>query len=207
MHFTDLLNPQYLISTLGFVGVVAIIYLETGAFFGFFFPGDSLLVTAGYFASQGQLPIVALLICVFIAAILGDSTGYAFGKRVGPAIFKKDDSVFFNKKYLLRAQDFYEKHGGITIILARFMPVVRTFAPIVAGIGNMKYKTFLAFNVIGGFLWTWAMLLIGYVFGSIIPNPDRYIIPLVVVIILVSAAPGIYKVIKEYLKVVKANRT
>ena len=203
MHFTDLLNPQYLISTLGFVGIIAIIYLETGAFFGFFFPGDSLLVTAGYFASQGQLPIVALLICVFIAAILGDSTGYAFGKRVGPAIFKKDDSVFFNKKYLLRAQDFYEKHGGITIILARFMPVVRTFAPIVAGIGNMKYKNFLAFNVIGGFLWTWTMLLIGYVFGSIIPNPDRYIIPLVVVIILVSAAPGIYKVVKEYLKIAK----
>jgi len=197
MHFTDLLNPQFLISTLGFVGVIAIIYLETGAFFGFFFPGDSLLVTAGFLASQGHLPIVALLICTFIAAVLGDSTGYAFGKKVGPAIFTKEDSIFFNKKYLLRAQEFYEKHGVITIILARFMPVVRTFAPIVAGIGNMKYRTFLAFNFIGGFIWTWLMLLIGYVFGSIIPNPDRYIIPLVLAIIIISAAPGIYKVIKS----------
>ncbi len=197
MQITDLLNPQFLISTLGFVGVIAIIYLETGAFFGFFFPGDSLLVTAGFLASQGHLPIVALLICTFIAAVLGDSTGYAFGKKVGPAIFTKEDSIFFNKKYLLRAQEFYEKHGVITIILARFMPVVRTFAPIVAGIGNMKYRTFLAFNIIGGFIWTWLMLLIGYVFGSIIPNPDRYIVPLVLAIIIISAAPGIYKVIKS----------
>ena len=206
MHVADLLNPQYLISTLGFVGVVAIIYLETGAFFGFFFPGDSLLVTAGFFASQGHLPIAALLLCTFIAAVLGDSTGYAFGRKIGPAIFKKDDSIFFNKKYLFRAQEFYEKHGGITIILARFMPVIRTFAPIVAGIGNMRYRTFLAFNIVGGLLWTSAMLLIGYGFGSIIPNPDRYIIPLVVAIIIISAAPGIYKVVREYLKITKTDK-
>jgi membrane-associated protein len=185
------------------LGVIAIIYLETGAFFGFFFPGDSLLVTAGFFASQGHLPIAALLVGTFIAAVLGDSTGYAFGKKIGPAIFTKEDSVFFNKKYLFHAQAFYEKHGGKTIILARFIPVVRTFAPIVAGVGNMKYKTFLSFNLVGGFLWTWAMLFIGYVFGSVIPNPDRYIIPLVLVIIVISAAPPIYKVVKEYLKILK----
>ena len=206
MQITNLLNPQFLIATLGLLGVIAIIYLETGAFFGFFFPGDSLLVTAGFLASQGHLPIGILLICTFIAAVLGDSTGYAFGKKVGPTIFKREDSVFFNKKYLMRAQEFYEKHGGITIILARFMPVVRTFAPIVAGIGNMKYRTFLAFNIIGGFLWTWGMLLVGYVFGSVIPNPDRYIVPLVFVIIIVSAAPGIYKVTKEYLKTVNSKK-
>ncbi len=200
MNLIDLINPEYLISTLGFVGVIAIIYLETGAFFGFFLPGDSLLVTAGFFASQGHLPITALLISTFVAAVLGDSTGYAFGKKVGPSIFTKEESRFFNRKYLLRAQEFYEKHGGITIILARFMPVIRTFAPIVAGIGKMKYRTFLSFNVIGGFFWTWTMLLIGYVFGSIVPNPDKYIIPLVLVIVIVSAAPGIYKLIKESMK-------
>ena len=136
MHYYDLINPQYLIATLGFVGIISIIFLETGAFFGFFFPGDSLLVTAGFLASQGHLPFVPLLVVTFIAAVLGDSTGYAFGKKVGPAIFKRDDSIFFNKKYIEKAQAFYEKHGGMTIIIARFMPVIRTFAPIVAGVGR-----------------------------------------------------------------------
>lgn len=189
-----------MITTLGVLGVIGIIYLETGAFFGFFFPGDSLLVTAGYFASQGHLPIVILLVFTFIAAVLGDSTGYAFGKKVGPAIFNKEDSLFFNKKYIIRAQEYYERHGGKTIIIARFIPAIRTFAPIVAGIGNMRYKTFFAYNMIGGFVWTWGMLLIGYVFGSVVPNPDKYIIPLVLVIIIISAAPAVYKIIEEYLK-------
>ena len=192
-----------MITTLGVLGVIGIIYLETGAFFGFFFPGDSLLVTAGYFASQGHLPIIILLIFTFIAAVLGDSTGYAFGKKVGPAIFNKEDSLFFNKKYIIRAQEYYERHGGKTIIIARFIPAIRTFAPIVAGIGNMRYKTFLAYNMIGGFVWTWGMLLIGYVFGSVVPNPDRYIIPLVSVIIIISAAPAIFKIVQEYLKSVR----
>ena len=192
-----------MITTLGVLGVIGIIYLETGAFFGFFFPGDSLLVTAGYFASQGHLPIVILLVFTFIAAVLGDSTGYAFGKKVGPAIFNKENSLFFNKKYIIRAQEYYERHGGKTIIIARFIPAIRTFAPIVAGIGNMRYKTFLAYNMIGGFVWTWGMLLIGYVFGSVVPNPDRYIIPLVSVIIIISAAPAIFKIVQEYLKSVR----
>ncbi|MEI7462872.1 MAG: DedA family protein [Candidatus Taylorbacteria bacterium] len=200
MHFTDLLNPQFLISTLGLIGVIVIVYLETGAFFGFFFPGDSLLVTAGFFASQGHLSIVALLVFTFIAAVLGDSTGYAFGKKVGPSIFSRSDSLFFNKKYIMRAQEFYDKYGVKTIVLARFVPIVRTFAPIVAGIGNMNYKTFVTYNVIGGLVWTSLMLIIGYVFGSIIPNPDRYIIPLVLVIIVISAAPGIFKIVQEYLR-------
>ena len=203
MHIADLFNPQFLISTLGLLGVVAIIYLETGAFFGFFFPGDSLLVTAGFIASQGHLPMAALLVLTFIAAVLGDSTGYAFGKKMGPAIFRRDDSLFFNKKYIQRAQDFYDRRGKMTIIFARFVPVVRTFAPIVAGVGNMRYRTFLTFNVVGGLLWTWIMLFIGYSFGSVVPNPDKYIIPLVFVIIVISAAPGIYKLVKEYLKVIK----
>ena len=194
MNISSLINPESIVATLGVLGVIAVIFLETGAFFGFFFPGDSLLFTAGYFASRGSVSLTVLLIGAFIAAVVGDSVAYAFGKRIGPALFTKDDSLLFNKKYVAEAQHFYEKYGKKLIILARFMPVVRTFAPIVAGIGKMEYKTFLSYNVIGGFLWTWGVLWLGYGFGSIIPNPDRYIWPAVILIILVSAAPGIREV-------------
>ncbi len=194
-----LTDPETIIKTLGFIGVVIIIFLETGAFFGFFFPGDSLLFTAGFFASQGYLPFVWLLVATFVAAVLGDSLGYAFGKKVGPAIFSREDSIFFNKKHIFKAEEFYRKHGKKTIILARFMPIVRTFAPIVAGIGRMDYKIFLFFNIIGGFLWTWLMLWLGYGLGALIPNPDRYILPVVLVIILTSAFP----VLREIWKGVK----
>jgi membrane-associated protein len=131
---------------------------------------------------------------------LGDSLGYAFGKKIGPKIFTKEDSVFFNKKHIQKAQEFYEKHGKKTIILARFMPIIRTFAPIVAGIGNMQYRTFIIFNIVGGFLWTWSMLWLGFGLGSLIPNPDRYVLPVVIVIILVSAFPGIKEVWKQVYK-------
>jgi len=194
---THLIDPEYLVSTLGAIGVIAIIFLETGAFFGFFFPGDSLLFTAGFLASQGFISLPVLLIGTFIAGVVGDSVGYAFGRRVGPKLFTKDDSLFFNKKYIARAQHFYEKHGKKTIILARFMPIVRTFAPIVAGIGNMNYRTFLSYNIFGGFIWTWCMLWLGYGLGALIPNPDKYIIPIVIVIILTSAAPALKEVLKE----------
>jgi len=193
---SNLIDPQTIIHTLGIIGVIAIIFLETGAFFGFFFPGDSLLFTAGFFASQGYLPMAWLLVGAFVAAILGDSLGYAFGKKVGPTIFSKDDSVFFNKKNILKAENFYKKYGKKTIILARFMPVIRTFAPIVAGVGNMDYKTFISYNVIGAFLWTWMMIWLGYGLGSLIPNPDRYVIPVVVVIIIVSVLPALRELLK-----------
>jgi len=206
MNLTELLNPQFLISTLGLLGVIAIIFLETGAFFGFFFPGDSLLITAGFFASQGHISITFLLIGTFIAAVVGDTVGYAFGKRVGPTIFNKEESVFFSRKHILRAQQFYEKHGRKTIILARFIPIIRTLAPIVAGVGNMKYRTFVIFNIVGGFLWTWSMLLVGYIFGSVIPDADRYIFPFVLVIVLISAAPGIIKLVSEYVKSLKSRK-
>jgi len=193
--FYQLFNPEALITTLGTLGVIAIIFLETGAFFGFFFPGDSLLFTAGFLASQGYVSFPWLLIGVFMAAIIGDSVGYSFGRKVGPAIFTKEDSVFFNKKHLARAQHFYDKYGGKTIILARFIPIVRTFAPILAGVGNMKYGRFITFNLIGGFVWTWIMLWLGYGLGALVPNPDEYVIPIVLIIILISASP----VIKEIL--------
>ena len=192
-----LIDPHALIAAVGVIGVIAIIFLETGAFFGFFFPGDTLLFTAAYFASQGKLPFVWLLIGCFIAAVIGDNVGYAFGKKIGPALFSREDSTFFNKKNVAKAQHFYEKHGKKTIILARFLPVIRTFAPIVAGIGNMEYKSFVSFNLIGGFLWTWGMLWLGYGFGSLIPDPDRYIIPAIIVIILISAIPAVREVLKN----------
>jgi membrane-associated protein len=195
-----LFEPQVIISALGVIGVIAIIFAETGLFFGFFLPGDSLLFTAGFLASQGYISMAWLLFGAFVAAVLGDSVGYAFGKKIGPAIFTKDDSVFFNKKHIARAQYFYEEHGKKTIILARFIPIIRTFAPIVAGIGNMGYRTFILFNVIGGFVWTWGLLWAGYIFGSILPNPDRYILPVIIVIIIISAAPALREIFKHALK-------
>ena len=192
-----LLNPEDLIMALGTLGVIAIIFIETGLFFGFFFPGDSLLFTAGFLASQGYISFQWLLIGTFLAAVLGDSVGYAFGKRVGPAIFTKEDSVFLNKRHIIRAQHFYEKYGGKTIILARFMPIVRTFPPIMAGVGNMKYSKFIIFNLIGGFAWTWAMLWLGLGLGALIPNPDKYVIPIVLVIIIVSASPVLREIFRK----------
>ncbi len=191
------LNPHIIIATLGLVGVISIVFAETGLFFGFFLPGDSLLFTAGFLASQHQISFAWLLIGAFLAAVIGDSVGYAFGKKVGPAIFVKENSVFFDKKHIARSQYFYEKYGKKTIILARFIPIIRTFAPIVAGIGNMTYKTFVSFNVIGAFAWTWVMLWLGYGFGSIIPNPDRYVIPAVIVIVIISATPALREIFRK----------
>jgi len=191
------LDPRTLIMTLGAFGVIAVIFMETGLFFGFFFPGDSLLFLAGFFASLHYLPLWSLLIGCFVAAVVGDSLGYAIGRKIGPALFTREDSMLFNRKHISRAEHFYEKHGKKTIILARFIPIIRTFAPVVAGIGNMRYKTFISYNIIGGFVWTWAVLLFGYAFGSLIPNPDRYIYPVVLIIILVSAAPALWEIFKR----------
>lgn len=195
-----LIEPKALITALGTLGVIAVIFVETGLFVGFFLPGDSLLFTAGFLASQGYISLSWLLVGTFLAAVIGDSLGYAIGKKAGPAIFNKEDSLLFNKRHVLRAQEFYEKHGKKTIILARFVPIVRTFAPLVAGVGKMNYRTFLTFNVIGGFVWTWGMLWMGYGLGALIPNPDRYVLPVVLVIILVSAAPALREVFKEGLR-------
>lgn len=192
------INPEQIIRTLGTVGVIAVIFMETGLFFGFFLPGDSLLFTAGFLASQGYVSFVWLLVGTFVASVLGDSVSYAFGKKVGPALFTREDSVFLNKKHIDRARFFYEKHGRKTIVLARFLPIVRTFAPIVAGVGSMPYRTFVFFNIIGGFLWTWLMLWMGYGLGRLIPNPDKYIIPIVLVIVFVSAAAPLRELWKAH---------
>jgi membrane-associated protein len=204
-YISSLVNPTHLIATLGTLGVIVVIFLETGAFFGFFLPGDSLLFTAGFLASQGHVSLPILLVGTFVAAVIGDSVGYAFGKKIGPKLFSKEHSVFFNKEYILRAQEFYEKHGKKTIIFARFMPIVRTFAPIIAGVGQMNYRTFITFNVIGAFVWTWGMLWLGYGLGSLIPDPDRYIIPIVIIIILVSSAPAVKEILKKGIELWKKN--
>lgn len=192
-HF-DLIS---LIKAAGYVGLFAIIYAESGLLIGFFLPGDSLLFTAGFLASQGYLDIKLLILLTFIAAVTGDSTGYAFGRRVGPRIFRRDNSVLFSKEHVDRSEKFYEKHGGKTIVLARFMPVVRTFAPIVAGVGKMKYRTFLFYNVIGGVVWAVGLPLLGYYLGSAIPDVDKYLIPIVLGIIFLSVVPSAFHILND----------
>jgi len=195
-----ILDPMTIIKTLGLIGVLIIVFAETGLFFGFFFPGDSLLFTAGLLASQHLLNIEVLVIGAFICAVLGDSVGYWFGKKVGPKIFNKEDSIFFHKKHVEKAQNFYDKYGNKTIFLARFVPIVRTFAPIVAGVGQMKYKNFLTYNIIGGFIWTFGMVLGGYFLGEAIPNIDKYILPIILLIVLLSIMPIIIETSKIKIK-------
>jgi membrane-associated protein len=190
------LDPATIIKTLGLLGVFAIVFAESGLFFGFFFPGDSLLFTAGLLASQGYFSIIALTAGAFICAVAGDSVGYAFGKKVGPKIFTKEDSLFFHKKHVARAEAFYQIYGSKAIILARFVPIVRTFVPIVAGVGSMEYKKFLLSNIVGGALWAFAMSILGFWLGTVIPSIDRYLLPIIAIIIVLSVVP----IIREYLK-------
>lgn len=186
-----------LIKGVGYIGIFGIVFAESGLFLGFFLPGDSLLFTAGFLASQGFLNIWILAIGVFIAAVLGDSVGYIFGKRIGPRIFQQEDSLLFNKENLYRAERFYKKHGGKAIILARFMPVIRTFAPILAGVGAMQYSRFVFFNVAGAFIWGVGISLAGYYLGSIIPDVDRYLIPIIAGIVFLSILPGAIHILRD----------
>ena len=155
------------------------------------------MFTAGFLASQGFFSLPLLLVGCFLAAVIGDSVGYTFGRRVGPRLFQREDSVLFHKKNVYKAQEFYEKHGAKTIVIARFIPVVRTFAPIVAGIGNMRYGHFLTYNIVGGLLWAVGVLLAGYFLGSVIPDVDRYLLPIVVLLVIVSVAPAAYHMLKD----------
>jgi len=196
---TDLLaqlrDLESLVATAGYVGVTAIIFIETGLLFPFL-PGDSLLVTAGLVAAAHN-PLVNLNVWVLgvlcsIAAIAGDQIAYGIGRRSGEALFKKEDSRWFKQSHLRAAHAFYEKHGGKTIILARFMPFARTFAPVVAGAAKMHYPTFVFYNVIGGLLWIWSMLLTGYYVVKMVPGLDQHVEKLIIVIIILSITPGIY---------------
>ncbi len=174
----------------GYAVLAIIVFAESGLLFGFFLPGDSLLVTAGLLASQGYLDIWPLVGLLWMMAVLGDSVGYELGRVTGPRIFKKEKSIFFAKHHLIRSQSFYEKHGGKTIIIARFMPIIRTFAPIVAGVGKMPYLRFLSFNVFGGLFWVGVTLGLGYGLGRTIPGIEKYLHFVIAAVILASVAPA-----------------
>ncbi|MDB5164312.1 MAG: protein DedA [Candidatus Saccharibacteria bacterium] len=181
----------------GLLLITAIIFAESGLLVGFFLPGDTLLFSAGFFAAQGKLPLGWLLILVLVAAIAGYESGYYIGKRFGKRLFRKQDGLVFRQEYLLKSEDFYKRHGGKTILLSRFVPIVRTFAPIVAGIGNMPQKKFTAFNIAGGATWTIGVTLLGYWLGSKIPNIDRYLLPIILLVMVLSFGPTVYHLVAD----------
>ena len=193
-HF--LTDVQGLIQAFGYLGLSVIVFTETGLMIGFFLPGDSLLVTAGLFAARGDLNIVWLNVLLSFMAIAGDATGYYIGKKLGPALFKREDSLLFKKKHLIAAHDFYEKHGGKTIIIARFVPIIRTFAPVVAGIGQMSYRRFAMFNIVGGIGWVFSMTMVGYALLKIFPQAEKHIHIIIVVVIVLSILPGVIEVLR-----------
>ncbi len=196
MHF-DLNTFKELIQSFGVWGgyliIWGIIFAESGLMVGFFLPGDSLLFTAGIVASQNILNIEILLVGAFLSAVLGDNVGYLTGNRFGKRLFSREDSMFFKKKHLRKAEVFYEQYGKKTIVLARFLPIIRTFAPIVAGIASMNYRWFVLYNLVGGFLWTVGLTLLGFFLGRIIPanQVDHYLLPIIALIIVVSVLPSI----------------
>lgn len=204
----NLFHQIYDVETLVRVGGVAvlavIIFAETGLLIGFFLPGDSLLVTAGLFAARGSLNLWTLFLVLSAAAVLGDSAGYGIGAKAGPKIFTRENSLFFHRKHLLTAQEFYERHGSFTIVIARFIPIIRTFAPVVAGVGMMRYRRFLSYNVFGGVGWVVGVTAAGYFLGQMIPNIQGQIHLVIAVVIFLSLLPAITRLAMEKLK---ARRT
>jgi membrane-associated protein len=196
---TDAIDPQQLIRSFGTIGLFVIIFAESGLLFGFFLPGDSLLFTAGLLAARGDLNLPVVLVGCFLAAVLGDQVGYAFGRKVGPSIFSRPNSRLFKQEHIQRADQFFEEHGAKTIVLARFVPVVRTFAPILAGVGSMRYRTFLVYNLIGGFVWAIGVTTLGYLLGDQIgaDNIDKYLLPIIFVIIVISVLPAVFEVLRH----------
>ncbi|HKR13359.1 MAG TPA: VTT domain-containing protein [Pyrinomonadaceae bacterium] len=212
----EFLNPKLIIATLlakggmfVYVGLVFIVFAETGLAVGFFLPGDSLLVVAGLFAANGQLNVAVLLSSLFVAAVVGDAVGYYTGAKMGPRLFRRQKSLLFRPSHLQKAHEFYEKYGGKTIIIARFVPIVRTFAPIVAGAAKMPYRQFFMFNVVGGFLWVFSMILAGYFLGTLLRdkfniNLDEHIEWVIAIVIFLSLLPPIIEYLKSRLEKKKA---
>jgi membrane-associated protein len=190
----DFLDPEKILDWFGpfaTIGLFLIVFAESGLLIGFFLPGDSLLFTAGLLASQEKfgLNFPVILVGCFVAAVVGDQVGYLFGNRAGPALFRRENSRLFKQEYVHRTKAFFEHHGPKTIVIARFVPIVRTFAPILAGVGEMPYRIFVKYNVIGGFLWAVGVTTAGYVLGETIPSIDRYLLPIIGVIVLISVIP------------------
>lgn len=197
---------EEIIKAFGYVGIFGIVFAESGLFFGFFLPGDSLLFTAGFLASQGFFNVWVLVALNVVGAISGDSVGYWMGRKFGGWLMARKESFIFKKHHLTKAQEFYNRHGGKTIVLARFVPAVRTFAPIVAGMAKMHYYTFLSFNVLGGLFWAAGMTLLGYFLGSRIPNVDKYFLPIVAAIIIISVLPGVIHIWRDRKALAKAEK-
>jgi membrane-associated protein len=190
------LDPVAMVQAGGYLGISLVIFAESGILLGIFFPGDSLLFAAGLLSAGGFFSFIPLVLLVVVSAILGDSAGYWFGKKVGDNLFTRPDSRFFKQEYVARTQKFFEQYGGRAIILARFVPIVRTIAPILAGVGTMTYRRFLSYNVIGGSVWGAGMVSLGYFLGSLIPSSEKYILPISLGIIILSFLP----VILEYIR-------
>jgi membrane-associated protein len=187
----DFLDPEWLISTFGLLGILAIVFAESGLLIGFFLPGDSLLFTAGLLTADGEYityPLWLVCLLITIAAIAGDQVGYAFGKKVGPSLFRRPNSKLFKQENLLKAHEFFEKYGARSIVLARFVPIVRTFTPIVAGVSGMRYRTFVVYNVIGGILWGTGVTVLGYFLGQI-PFVKANIELILIAIVFISVIP------------------
>jgi membrane-associated protein len=195
MH--SILDPIYLLSTFGYIGLAFILFAETGLLIGFFLPGDSLLFAAGLVAAQGHLNVFLVMIIAALAAIAGDSFGYYFGKSTGHKLFARKDSRFFSQAYVTKAHVFFEKYGAWSVVLARFVPIIRTFTPIIAGASSMTYMTFLRYNVIGALIWTIGVTFLGVQLGRSIPNIDAYILPIVSVVIASSLGLSVFHYIKQ----------
>lgn len=192
-----MLDVEHLVQSGGLLIIGLIVFAESGLLIGFFLPGDTLLFTAGFFAAQGSLPLGWLILVIVLAAIIGDNVGYTIGHRTGHRIFTKKDGIFFRKEYILRAEEFYKTHGGKTVTLARFVPIVRTFAPIVAGVAGMERRRFMLYNVVGAFVWGAGVTLLGYFLGSKIPNIETYILPVVLLATIFTFAPPFLHMLKD----------
>lgn len=181
-------DVDQIIQTGGLLAIMLIIFAETGLLIGFFLPGDTLLIAAGIFAAQGKLPLIPLIFLTFLAAFLGYQAGYLIGKRAGPRLFKREDGVLFRAEYITRSEDFFTKHGGKSILLARFVPIVRTVVPLVAGIGKMSRKRFVFYNICGGILWVGSVILASYWLGNKLPNLDQYLIYLLILAMILTTS-------------------
>ena len=193
---STLLSPNHLIETFGTLGLIAVVFAESGLLIGFFLPGDSLLFTAGLLASQGKLNFAVILVGCCIAAAVGGQVGYVIGARVGPTLFRRPDSRLFKHEYVEQAEGYFDRYGSRTIVLARFVPIVRTFAPVVAGISKMPLRTFSFYNVIGSVVWGAGVLALGHILGDTVPNIDKYLLPMILLIIVVSTIPVALEVLR-----------
>lgn len=193
----SLLDPNELISNGGLVLIAFIIFAESGLLFGFFFPGDTLLFAAGVLAAAGQFHILALLGVIVFSAIAGGYAGYWIGYKTGPKLFTKKDGIIFRKEYIDRSEKFYEDHGGKTIMFARFIPIIRTFAPVVAGVAKMDQRKFMFYNILGSGVWAVSITLLGYFFGSKIPNIEALVLPIILLAMIITIMPTIYHILKD----------